>query len=186
MKFSRRNFIKLTGISATIKGLSVFTPRKASGQTLEAKLKNTRVINTVCCYCAVHCGLNIYVKNNEVTHIEGDSSHPISLGQTCPKGGSALQLIKSPNRLKKPLYRSRGATEWQEVEWDWVLQNIAKRIKDTRDKTFKIKNDKGRTVNRTEGMAFYGGCSLDNEETFLLQKWLRSLGLIYIECQSRP
>ncbi len=40
-------------------------------------------------------------------------------------------------------------------------------------------------VNRTNGIAHVGSAALDNEECYILQKWLRSLGLVYIEHQAR-
>jgi formate dehydrogenase major subunit len=41
------------------------------------------------------------------------------------------------------------------------------------------------TVNRTMGMASVGSAALDNEECYLYQKFLRGLGLVYIEHQAR-
>jgi formate dehydrogenase major subunit len=186
MKFSRRNFLKLGGSLASIKSLNLIFPLNKASNSIKRSLKGSKVINTICCYCAVQCGFKAYVKNNKILHLEGDEEHPVSLGQSCPKGGSLKQLITSSNRVLKPLYRAAGADKWKEVEWDWILEKIAKKIKETRDKTFKIKNSQGNIVNRTEGIAHYGGGALDNEECYLLQKWLRSLGLVYIESQSRP
>jgi formate dehydrogenase major subunit len=57
-------------------------------------------------------------------------------------------VVNNPTRLTKPSYRAPGATEWKEVEWDWALNEIAKRIKSTRDRTFVQKNAKGQVVNR--------------------------------------
>jgi formate dehydrogenase major subunit len=47
------------------------------------------------------------------------------------------------------------------------------------------KNAKGQVVNRTNGIGSVGSAALDNEECWLYQKFLRSLGLIYIEHQAR-
>ncbi len=88
-------------------------------------------------------------------------------------------------RLTKPRYRASGSSEWKEVEWDWALDEIARRIKSTRDSTFVKKNRKGQVVNRCNGIAHVGSAALDNEECYILQKWLRSLGLVYIEHQAR-
>jgi formate dehydrogenase major subunit len=104
-------------------------------------------------------------------------------------------------RLTKPKYRAPGATEWKDVEWDWALDEIAKRVKDTRDRTFKITSkskvkekaadgtekdvEKDFVVNRTDGIAHVGSAALDNEECYMLQKLVRSWGLVYIEHQAR-
>ena len=42
------------------------------------------VVQSVCPYCAVGCGQLVYVKDGEVTHIEGDPASPISRGRLWP------------------------------------------------------------------------------------------------------
>jgi formate dehydrogenase major subunit len=41
------------------------------------------------------------------------------------------------------------------------------------------------TVNKTEAIASLGGAALDNEETYLLAKMMRGLGVTYLEHQAR-
>ena len=40
-------------------------------------------------------------------------------------------------------------------------------------------------VNRNEGMTILGGAGLDNEECYLLSKFARSSGVVYLEHQAR-
>jgi len=89
------------------------------------------------------------------------------------------------NRLGKPLYRAPFATEWKEMEWEEALEKIAANVKKSRDASFKFKNDKGETVNRTDGIASVGSAAMDLEECYTYQKFLRGLGLVYIEHQAR-
>ncbi len=116
---------------------------------------------------------------------EGDPDHPINEGTLCSKGAALYQIVNNPKRLTKPRYRAPGAGEWKEVEWDWALDEIAKRIKKARDETFVNKNDKGQVVNRCDGIAHVGSAALDNEECWALQTMMRALGLAYIEHQAR-
>src|SRR5207247_6536718 len=44
-----------------------------------------KVVESVCPYCAVGCGQLLYVKDGELTQIEGDPNSPISRGRLCPK-----------------------------------------------------------------------------------------------------
>jgi formate dehydrogenase major subunit len=83
------------------------------------------------------------------------------------------------------MYRAKGSREWQKVSWDWALDQIADRVKATRDASFMEKNARGQVVNRTDAIASVGSAALDNEECYLLQKMLRSWGLVYIEHQAR-
>ena len=65
-----------------------------------------------------------------------------------------------------------------------MYETIAKRTKETRDKTF-IEKENGMFVNKTEAIASLGGAALDNEETYLLAKMMRGLGVVYLEHQAR-
>jgi formate dehydrogenase major subunit len=65
------------------------------------------------------------------------------------------------------------------------LSKIAANTKKSRDESFLSMNADGKVVNRTRGIASVGSAALDNEECWLYQKFLRSLGLVYIEHQAR-
>jgi len=60
-----------------------------------------KVVKSVCPFCAVGCGQNVYVKNEKVVQVEGDPDSPVSRGRLCPRGSSTMQLVtKSPSRLR--------------------------------------------------------------------------------------
>jgi anaerobic selenocysteine-containing dehydrogenase len=139
---------------------------------------------TVCPFCGVGCGQVVSTRGGTVINIEGDPHHPVSEGTLCSKGASAIQVVNNQRRLQKVLYRKPRGTAWEEKTWDWALERIAARVKETRDKTFTTSVD-GRTANRTEAIACLGGSALDNEEAYLLVKLMRALGLVYIEHQAR-
>jgi len=200
MNVSRRNFLKLSGGTFALGSLGVnLDPVKAYAQTL--RIKNAKETFTICPYCSVGCGIIVHTSAGKVINTEGDPDHVISEGTLCSKGASLYQVINNPTRLTKPRYRAAGATEWKEVDWDWALDEIAKRVKQTRDKTFKATSkakvkekgpdgkeaevEKDFVVNRTDGIAHVGSAALDNEECYMLQKLLRSWGLVYIEHQAR-
>jgi formate dehydrogenase major subunit len=107
------------------------------------------------------------------------------INRPCAEGVFPAQLSGEQARLTRPMYRAPGAKEWKPVSWDWALENIAKRVKATRDATFMAKNAKGETVNRTEAIASVGSAALDNEECWAYQAMLRAMGLVFIEHQAR-
>lgn len=200
MGVSRREFMKLSGSTVLLGSLGI-NPTSAEAKEQELRIKGATETRTICPYCAVGCGIIVHTKDGKVVNTEGDPDHPISEGTLCSKGSSLYQVINNPLRLTKPKYRAAGATEFKEVEWDWALDEIAKRVKDTRDRTFKVTAkskvkekaadgtettvEKDFVVNRTDGIAHVGSAALDNEECYLLQKMLRSWGLVYIEHQAR-
>ena len=189
MTFGRRHFLKLSaGASAAVAfgGLGIsLSPVAAKAEI--AKFKSTKMTTTVCCYCAVGCGLLVHTAENGkvAVNVEGDPEQPINEGALCAKGAALRQLADNKARPPKPLYRAPGSSEWQEKDWDWTLKEIAKRVKKTRDATFTQKNDKNEIVNRTEGIVSFGSAALDNEECWTYQAFLRSLGLVNIEHQAR-
>ena len=190
MKVNRREFIQITG--ATAAGLAVsglgfdLEPVKAQAQML--KTKYAKETTTICCYCAVGCGAIVHTSlkgDGRVVNIEGDPDHVINQGSLCSKGAALAQLVENKNRITEPMYRAPHSKEWKKVSWDWALTEIAKRVKATREATFESKNEKGQIVNRTAGIASVGSAALDNEECWIYQALIRSIGVTYIEHQAR-
>jgi formate dehydrogenase major subunit len=184
MNVSRRGFLKLSGAVAAVSGLGI-SLAPASAHARELKIKYAKETTTVCPYCSVGCSIIVSVRDGKVINTEGDPDSPINRGALCSKGGSIYQMAENVNRLGKPLYRAPFATEWKEVEWEWAFEKIAANIKKSRDASFRATNAKGELVNRTEGIASVGSAALDLEECFTYQKFLRGLGLVYIEHQAR-
>jgi formate dehydrogenase major subunit len=132
----------------------------------------------------VGCGLLISRENGRVADICGDPEHPINQGALCAKGQALSQIVNSPERLTKVLYRAPGSSFFKEKSWEWALAQIADRIKKTRDAGF-VEKEGDVPVNRTESIACLGGASLDNEECYLYSKFARALGISRIEHQAR-
>lgn len=187
MKLTRRDFLKVSGAAAAGMGLSRLgfdlSPLECHAATL--KIKGAKEAKHVCCYCSVGCGQISHVSDGKLINFEGDPDHPISRGALCAKGASAYQLHANQNRLAKVRYRAPYGGEWKEVSWDWAMERIARNVKKSRDAGFIERNDKGEMVNRTEGIASAGSAALDNEECFVFKKFLRGLGLVWIEHQAR-
>ena len=194
MTVSRRDFLKVAGAGlATALGFDL-KPLEAKADELPIQFAKETV--TICPDCAVGCGMIVSTLGGRVINVEGDPDHPISEGALCPKGSSVFQLRDNAVRVTTPLYRAPGATKWQPVTWEWSIAEIAKRVKKSRDATFmptsriKVNRKDGNkeieaVVNRTMGIASVGSAALDNEECYLYQKFLRGLGLVYIEHQAR-
>jgi len=200
MTLSRRGFLKLSAtaaLSSAFAGIG-FAAKPEKTKAAIDRIKQltpewSKQTTTVCCYCAVGCGLIVNTAlegTKRAINIEGDPDHPINEGALCAKGGSIFQLTEGnpgqPNpRLQKVMYRKPYGTKWEAKSWDWALERIAKNIKKDRDASFVEKNAKGQTVNRVENIASVGSAAMDNEECWAYQAFLRSLGLTYIEHQAR-
>jgi formate dehydrogenase major subunit len=173
----------LTGDDPLGRGKAVES--KESEQLQARTATADRVARSVCPYCAVGCGQKVYVKNEKVIQIEGDSDSPVSRGRLCPKGSASKQLTTGPQREEKVLYRAPYATEWTSLALDRAMEMVADRVLDARSRGWQETDAQGRKLRRTMGVASLGGATLDNEENYLIKKLFTALGAIQIENQAR-
>ncbi len=143
-----------------------------------------KVVKSICPYCAVGCGQNVYVEAGKVTQIEGDPDSPVSRGRLCPKGAASKQLVTGSSRLTKVLYRRPRGTDWEELPLDTAMDMIADRALKSRRQGWQDEVE-GKRTNRTLGFASLGGATLDNEENYLIKKLFTAMGAIQIENQAR-
>jgi formate dehydrogenase major subunit len=143
-----------------------------------------QVVKSICPYCAVGCGQNVYVKDGRITDIEGDPDSPISRGRLCPKGAATFQLVTGSHRVHSVLYRRPHGTEWEEIPLEQAMDMVAERFKKARDE-WQDANEEGQPLRRTLAMAFLGGATLDNEENYLIRKLTAATGVIQVENQAR-
>jgi formate dehydrogenase major subunit len=144
-----------------------------------------KVVQSICPYCAVGCGQKVYVKDGKVTQIEGDPDSPVSRGRLCPKGAASEQYVNSPSRMKKVMYRAPHATDWEEIPLEQAMEMITDRVIETRARTWESEDEEGQPLNRTRGIAWLGGATLDSEENYLIKKLFTAMGAIQIENQAR-
>jgi formate dehydrogenase major subunit len=174
---------QLTGTDPLGRGAAAQSRRSA---TLTARTETAdSMARSVCPYCAVGCGQRVFVKDGRVTQIEGDPDSPISRGRLCPKGSASKNLVTSPLRQTKVLYRRPYGTEWETLDLATAMEMIADRLLEARRTTWQDVDDAGRRVRRTLGISSLGGATLDNEENYLIKKLFTAMGAIQIENQAR-
>lgn len=193
MKVTRREFFKLSGLAAL--AAAVVGCDWDEDPIFSQPLVGAKEVATICPYCSCGCGAICYVANGKLVSISGDPDHPINEGALCSKGASLLNLNTvynlrthtpeiNPNRLTKVLYRAPYSKVWEEKNWRWAMDKIARRVKETRDASFEEQAD-GVTVNRTMAIAHLGSAALDNEENYLLAKLMRGLGIVNLDHHAR-
>jgi formate dehydrogenase major subunit len=194
----RRDFLRLSATGGFSLGglLALGGDLRAAQQEVRSRFKfaNTREVPSVCPYCAVGCSQLVSVRGGKIVNIEGNPDSPINRGTLCPKGAATFQLVVNPNRVTKVWYRAPGARDWDKTKTlDWAMDQIARRVKATRDATFRetwaVKDDRGqevtRRVNHTLAIGSLGGATLDNEWNYVQAKLMRGLGVARIENQAR-
>jgi formate dehydrogenase major subunit len=192
MEMSRRTFIRATVAGGAALSSFGFDVQPVYAQAKTLKISRTTETRSTCPYCSVSCGVIIHTLGDraknaipQVVHVEGDPDHPINRGTLCPKGASLEQDILNERRLLKPQVRRPGSDHWEDIGWDQALDEIGRWVKKTRDDTFVERDERGRIVNRCEGIAWTGGCTDTNEFNYLVVKTMRSLGVVNLENQAR-
>lgn len=195
LTLTRRELLKTSLAAGGALSLLGLADEAEAGTRGELKLEGARDYRTICPYCSVGCGIQLWVKDGEVVHVNGDPDHPINEGTLCPKGASILNLrlvagkdnryVPNPRRLTKVLYRAPGASNWEEKDWGWAIDRIARKVKEVRDATFETVDENGVTVNRTFALAHIGSAALDNEENYVIGKLMRALGVVRLEHHAR-
>lgn len=94
--------------------------------------------HSICAICSPshHCGVDCYVKDGKIIHVEGMPEHPYSHGNLCTKGSSLRNYVYRADRIRTPLRRigQRGEGKFEPISWDEAYQIIAEnlnRIKQT-------------------------------------------------------
>jgi formate dehydrogenase major subunit len=165
-------------------GLGAAVKSKRSARLTPRVATADKVVKSVCPYCAVGCGQQVYVSAGKVTQIEGDPDSPVSRGRLCPKGSASLQLTTGSAREYKVRYRRPYGTDWEDLDLDTAMDMIADRVIAARQAGWQDQVD-GAKTRRTLGVASLGGATLDNEENYLIKKLFTALGAIQIENQAR-
>lgn len=187
MKVTRRELLKVAGAGAgalALGGLGV-SYLVTESYAKDLKIKGAKEVTSICPFCAVSCHFIAHVKGGKVVSTEGDPGYPVSEGALCAKGATMNSMVNSTHRLLKPLYRAPFSDKWEEKSYSWMINKLAKKIKETRDKTFTIKNAEGQVVNRLETMFHLGSSQMSNEEASVVVQAQRALGIVHIDHQAR-
>lgn len=162
-------------------------PEAMSDRTraLRPRNESAEVAKSICPYCGVGCGQLVYHRDGKVVSIEGDPESPVSRGHLCPKGSASYELVTHPGRLTKVKYRAPRAKRWTEIPLDQAMEMVARRLWETRERTFTESLD-GHKVMQFTGAAHLGGATLDNEENYLIKKlFTAGLGMVCLSNQAR-
>jgi anaerobic selenocysteine-containing dehydrogenase len=95
----------------------------------------TEQLHTYCAMCTSRCGVIATVADGRLTQVHADPDHPN--GCVCVKGTAAPAIVYSPDRLQRPLVRTRAKGDpnpgWVEITWEQALNLAALRLSDIKD-----------------------------------------------------
>ncbi|MBT9149360.1 MAG: NADPH-Fe(3+) oxidoreductase subunit alpha [Dehalococcoidia bacterium] len=130
-----------------------------------------REVKTVCPYCGTGCGIYLGVKGNRIISARGDRQSSVNKGQLCVKGRFGHNFVNHPDRLTTPLIKRNGT--FVEASWDEALDLVAAKFEEAQEKY------------GPEALGGLSSARVANEDNYLFQKLLRSLGTNSIDCCAR-
>jgi len=136
---SRRDFLKLGAAGAGAMALGQMLPPKvaqAARATGNINSNGDGFISSMCEMCVWRCGLIAKIVDGRVVKLDGNSEHPHSRGNLCPRGQSGLMNTYDPDRVLSPLVRvgKRGEGLFRKASWDEALDIVAKNMLKIKDK----------------------------------------------------
>lgn len=96
-----------------------------------------------CNLCEATCGLVIEHDASRIISIKGDKDDPFSQGHVCPKAVALKDVHTDPDRLHRPIRRSKGT--WKEISWKEAIDYVSSHLR-------KIQNEFGK-----DAVAVYQG-----------------------------
>ena len=76
--------------------------------------------------CGMLCGIDVHLEDGQVTDIKGNENYLANRGRICIKGSSGVSQLYNPERLTKPLKRTKDG--FVEIELEQAMDEIAEKM----------------------------------------------------------
>ncbi|MBI2346041.1 MAG: 4Fe-4S dicluster domain-containing protein [Deltaproteobacteria bacterium] len=129
-EFSRRDFLKLMGISTVLAGAAACTRRPV--ERIIPYLNKPEEVTpgealwyastSMDCHC--QCGVLVKTREGRPIKLEGNPDHPVNRGGLCARAQTSVWNLYDPDRLRTPVLRDRAKGSTAEAGWDPVDQQI--------------------------------------------------------------
>ncbi|HVC02726.1 MAG TPA: formate dehydrogenase subunit alpha [Steroidobacteraceae bacterium] len=133
-----------------------------SENSLIAKGQAEHSIVTTCAYCGVGCSFRAEMQGEEIVRMVPNKDGHANHGHACVKGRFAIGYASHPDRIVKPMIRSKISEPWREVSWPEAISYAAAEFR-------RLQNKYGR-----DSIGGITSSRCTNEETYLVQKLVRA------------
>ena len=172
----RRAFLRRSGlgVGAGLAATQLTLVKKAQaagdakGGDAAAKVEVRR---TVCGHCSVGCAIDAVVQNGVWVRQEPVFDSPLNLGAHCAKGAAVREHGHGEYRLKYPMKLVNG--KYERISWDQALDEIAKKMLELREQS------------GPDSIFVIGSSKYNNEQAYLLRKWVSFWGTNNTDHQAR-
>ncbi|HJV71890.1 formate dehydrogenase subunit alpha [Ideonella sp.] len=172
----RRAFLRRSGlgVGAGIAASELMLVRKARAADAPAAGEGgpkVEIKRTVCGHCSVGCAVDAVVQNGVWIRQEPVFDSPINLGAHCAKGAALREHGHGEFRLKTPMKLVDG--KYQKISWDQALDEIGKKMLELRQ------------ASGPDSVFIVGSSKHNNEQSYLLRKWVSLWGSNNCDHQAR-
>jgi formate dehydrogenase major subunit len=171
----RRAFLRRSGLGVGV-GIAatqltlVKKAKAAPGGSIDGSGK-IEVKRTICTHCSVGCAVDAVVENGVWTRQEPVFDSPINLGGNCAKGAALREHGHGEFRLRYPMKLVNG--KYERISWDTALTEISAKM-------MELKKASG-----PDSLYFVGSSKHNNEQAYLLRKWVSFFGTNNCDHQAR-
>ncbi len=171
----RRAFLRRSGLGVGV-GIAatqltlVKKAKAATGGSIDGSGK-IEVKRTICTHCSVGCAVDAVVENGVWTRQEPVFDSPINLGGNCAKGAALREHGHGEFRLRYPMKLVNG--KYERITWDTALTEISAKM-------MELKKASG-----PDSLYFVGSSKHNNEQAYLLRKWVSFFGTNNCDHQAR-
>jgi len=173
----RRKFLRRSGLGlgAGITASQLTLVRKAEAADPKAQGAGgggkVEVKRTVCTHCSVGCAIDAVVENGVWVRQEPVFDSPINMGAHCAKGAAVRDNAHGEYRLKYPMKLVNG--QYERISWDVALNEISAKM-------LELRKESG-----PDSIFIVGSCKSNNEQGYLLRKWMSLWGSNNCDHQAR-
>ena len=171
----RRAFLRRSGlgVGAGMAASQLMLVKKAQAADSKpgAGARKVEVKRTVCGHCSVGCAIDAVVENGIWVRQEPVFDSPINLGAHCAKGAAVRENGHGEYRLKYPMKLVAG--KYQRIPWDQALSEISAKM-------LELRKQSG-----PDSMFFVGSSKHNNEQAYLMRKWVSLWGTNNTDHQAR-
>jgi formate dehydrogenase major subunit len=173
----RRKFLRRSGlgVGAGLAAGQLTLVRKAQAADPKAAEAaggtKIEVKRTVCTHCSVGCAIDAVVENGVWVRQEPVFDSPINMGAHCAKGAAVRDNSRGEFRLKYPMKLVDG--KYQRISWETALDEISARM-------LELRKESG-----PDSLFIVGSCKSNNEQGYLLRKWMSLWGSNNCDHQAR-
>jgi NADH-quinone oxidoreductase subunit G len=118
-----------------------------------------KYVGDPCAHCSNGCKTTLSVRNNEILRANNRDHSGVNGEFLCAKGRFGFDFTNNAERIRQPLVRRDGKLE--PASWEDALEEIARRLKQVRDK------------HGANSIGVIGSNRTTNEENYLLNRFAR-------------